>query len=175
MSKLIDDLREAIEGRDVLIVGLGNRIRGDDGVGAYVAEELLKRGVDNVLNAENAVENVLSIIAMKKPDVIILIDAIDGELEPGNVIFGTLEGISDKGCRLITTHNMPLTLMMEILKELMGKMPRVYILGIQIERIDVRDELSPRVKESADIIVGILQHLLSGSQSYKPSIKPGSI
>lgn len=80
-----------IPDKKILILGCGNILFGDDGFGPYVAEELRKnyKLPENagVINAGSAVRSILFDIALseKKPEKIIIIDAIDAGKTPGEI------------------------------------------------------------------------------------------
>src|SRR4030066_2411185 len=80
-----------IPDKKILILGCGNILFGDDGFGPLVAEELQKNYnlPENVgvINAGSSVRNILFDIALseKKPDKIIIVDAIDAAKTPGEI------------------------------------------------------------------------------------------
>src|SRR4030043_1618805 len=80
-----------IPNKKILILGCGNILFGDDGFGPYVAEELQKKYnlPENVgvINAGSSVRNILFDIALseKKPDKIIIVDAIVDANTPGGI------------------------------------------------------------------------------------------
>ena len=93
-----DELNAFLEGR-VCILGFGNRLWRDDGVGSCIAEALQNCPNLDSIDGGCVPENHLEIVAGKNPDTILMIDAADfggtpGEarlLQPGDV---ALAGIS---------------------------------------------------------------------------------
>ena len=77
--------------RDVLVLGCGNILFGDDGFGPCVVE-YLKRCVElpenvSVINAGTSVRGILFdlILSPQRPKKIIVIDAVDTKRKPGEV------------------------------------------------------------------------------------------
>jgi len=144
-----------------LILGIGNTLKGDDGIGVHVAEgvnEYLKK-VDQkskqgksagtqreimVINCGTAPENYTSIIRKHHPDIVILVDAVDMGLSPGSYRIIPPEKI---GVMCISTHNMPLSLFVSYVGEFCRD---VVLVGIQPERMDFGATLSSVVRSSGE-------------------------
>ena len=63
----------------ILFIGLGNPIKGDDGVGVHISETLnkfRKRSQVEIITCYNSPANYLGKIVAKDPDFIIFIDSI---------------------------------------------------------------------------------------------------
>ena len=74
-------------GPGAVIVGIGNRDKGDDGAGPIVAERLASRGVERALDCGGVPENYVSRIARLEPTDVILVDAVDFDKPPGSIGF----------------------------------------------------------------------------------------
>lgn len=74
----------------VVILGVGNELRGDDAAGVLAVRKLLKKKekLENVLILEGAQapENLTSVIRGFSPQFILIIDAADLGTEPGTII-----------------------------------------------------------------------------------------
>ena len=73
----------------VAVVGVGQRLRGDDGAGPAVAQRLapLADAALLVVDAGHAPENCLGPIVRFRPDAILFVDAARGGLAPGELIW----------------------------------------------------------------------------------------
>jgi hydrogenase 3 maturation protease len=150
-----------------LILGIGNTLKGDDGIGVHVAErvnEYLKK-VDQkskqgksagtqreimVINCGTAPENYTSIIRKHNPNTLILVDAADMGLEPGAFRIIPPEKI---GVMCISTHNMPLSVFVSYVSEFCRD---VVLVGIQPERMDFGATLSSVVRRSGDDVANLI-------------------
>jgi hydrogenase 3 maturation protease len=72
-----------------VVAGVGNRDRGDDGVGPVVAEGLRRAGLVAAFDCGTAPENYLGPIVALNPTDVIFVDAADLDSSPGTVrLFG---------------------------------------------------------------------------------------
>ncbi len=72
-------------GRGWVIVGIGNRMRGDDAAGSLVAEGLSEAGLPRVIDCQEAPENFLGKIRDLQPDGLLIVDAVEFGGDPGEV------------------------------------------------------------------------------------------
>ncbi len=64
-------------GRRFVVLGIGNRARGDDGVGSIVAEQLGEQSLCTAFDCAGVPENYLGRVARLHPTDIIFVDAVD--------------------------------------------------------------------------------------------------
>jgi len=148
--------KNAIHSNEIMVVCIGNPLRGDDALGPLVAELLQKEGFkDNVINAENTLESFIDEISSRKPKVIIFVDAVDAGLHPGDLVFAEVEKTL-KHMVSYSTHAIPLPLLLKV----MGN-PKGYILGAQAKTLEIGREPSREIKESARKIVDIIKSVLT--------------
>ena len=135
--------------KNYMLMGLGNVCRGDDGVGPFVAQNFCS---DDwlVLDCGTTPENSTSLTKKTRPDYLFIVDAAQMNLEPGEfrVIPSTRV---DTLC--LTTHNIPLSLLISYLDEWVGQ---VILIGIQPERMDGFQRISESAKQGARKVIGIL-------------------
>ena len=124
------ELRDALSGR-VVVVGIGNPLRGDDGVGCRIADQLaacsseLRPGV-TVVNAEEVPESHLGPVITAQPDVVLLVDAAEFGGHPGDA---TLMDADALDARVLATHRTPLAPIARFLESETGA--TVMLLGVQ--------------------------------------------
>lgn len=118
VAVLIELLRRArVRGESVLILGIGNPLRGDDGAGPAVAESLAQEPKEKLFAAVAgiALENVTHLVARHQADLLILVDAVASEsLAPGQWDFFPVEEL-DSICH--TAHSLPLYLLVSLWRE----------------------------------------------------------
>ena len=128
-----------IPDKNVLILGCGNILFGDDGFGPHVAEELQKNYnlPENVgvINAGSSVRNILFDIALseKKPDKIIIVDAIDAAKTPGEIFELPIDEIPEKKIDDFSMHQLPTSNLLKELKDFCKV--NVIIIACQVENI----------------------------------------
>lgn len=111
-----------------VLLSVGNGMMGDDGAGVLLAQLLLDDPLDGwtVLNGGSVPENVLHQIRDLEVDRVLVVDAADMDLPPGSVRRIQADRLEDPF--LLTTHTLPLTFLVESLREFV---PQVELLGIQ--------------------------------------------
>ena len=209
-DKISKDIDLFLENCDsILILGIGNDIRGDDGLGPYIINQLtfLKKYVlninendiftqdndfeffDNVvdintgntplvegihsyiselnvdendalierlnrtflINGGSVPENFTGLIKKCNPSHIIILDASLMNREPGEINIVNKDSIVDIS---ISTHSMSLSYLIKYLQ--LEKEYEILFIGIEPEIMDLSFELSPKIKNSSDILIKIL-------------------
>lgn len=144
----------------VLVVGIGNRDRGDDGIGSLIAERLIKEGFENVIDCERTPENYLSKIIEEKPKKIIFIDACDFDGEIGEIrIFKKEEWQNFKKFSL-STHTLPIPLFLSLIEKLTDS--EIYLLGIQVKNTNFSQSLSEELNNLFEEIINKIKIILKG-------------
>lgn len=136
-----------------LILGCGNILLGDDGFGPAVVNHLKEhyRVPEHVavLDVGTGVREVLFnvILAEKKPERIIIIDALDCNREPGEVFTVSIEDIPERKIHDFSVHQMPTLNMLKELRDLCHV--EVVVLAAQPTNIPetVQSGLSKKLKD----------------------------
>ena len=140
-------LKDKLKGR-VVLLGVGNRIRGDDAAGPELIEILKKRPPDKgkeifLFDGGELPENYLIPIANLKPNLVIIVDAVDFGSRPGTVKLFPIRQIPQGS---FSTHRLSLRFLGSYLeKEIQAK---IFVLGIQPKSIKLEEKLSPEVKKA---------------------------
>lgn len=111
-----------------VILTVGNSMMGDDGAGPLLAEMLTQTPAAGwkVIDGGSAPENVSHEVQALSPQRVVVVDAADMALMPGEVRLIDDAAIADMF--IMTTHNLPLNFLIERLREFV---PEVLFLGIQ--------------------------------------------
>jgi hydrogenase maturation protease len=149
----------------VLILGVGNLLRSDDGVGLHVIEALRKEETGDNIDLIEAVSGLDILDAIKGYDRIILVDAIKTGGEPGIIYQLSLEDFKDKQTvNSFSTHlNMDIPTMLELGNRLFPKkMPEdIQIIAIEAEDITtISDKCTPKVEKAIPEVVELIKRLI---------------
>jgi len=159
-SNIIKSMKE-------VILGIGNTLKGDDGIGIYIVESINKylkefqerskqskftgeRRELIAINCGTTPENYTSIIRKHNPDRLILVDAADMGLGPGSCRIIPPERIK---VMHVSTHNMPLSFLISYVSELCRD---IVLLGVQPEKMDFGTGLSSAVKRSEEYVTKLI-------------------
>ncbi len=155
MEDILVKLKERIRGR-VVIVGIGNTLRGDDGIGSYVASNLGKIKENTlVIDAGDVPENFLNKIIDFRPDCVMLIDAVEMNRVAGECTIIETAAIKDT---TLSTHNFSLKLLAEFLNEHIKT--DVFMLGVQPKSIKLGSEFSKEVTKTSQQVINVLKEIL---------------
>jgi hydrogenase 3 maturation protease len=130
-----------------LVVTVGNGMMGDDAAGPLLAEKLKMAPLNGweTLNGGSAPENSLFLIREMAPEQVLIVDAADMDLAPGEIRLISDDRIEDPF--FMTTHTLPLTYLMQSLREFV---PKVDLLGIQPDVVAFGYPVSASVKLAVD-------------------------
>ncbi|MCX8169309.1 MAG: hydrogenase maturation peptidase HycI [Candidatus Methanomethylicia archaeon] len=148
------------DARKVVIMGVGNLLRGDDAIGIKIIEDLkekfhslllLNKSVI-LLNCGFSPENFLGKLETISPSHIIIIDAVEMGSTPGSI--GVFRKEDLIGFVTISTHNISPELLFTFLEDVIGA--KVLLLGIQPKNLNFCEEISNEVCEAASIVIDVL-------------------
>jgi hydrogenase maturation protease len=139
--------------KKLLLIGYGNTLRGDDGVGPYVVNEVAGRQGDRVRAC---------VVQQLTPELCTIL------AEHGDVIFVDASTAGDgQGCQLLPVANTDATAwsthlsspasLLALTEELCGVRPRVWCLGVPAEEFHLGAGLSPRARLGAMEAVTIIE------------------
>jgi hydrogenase maturation protease len=131
----------------VLVAGIGNIFLGDDGFGVEVARLLAARPQPEGIAVMDVGVRALHLAyaLLDKPELLIVIDAVDRGAAPGS-LFVIEPEIADASSFVADGHGMNLETVLGSLRILGGEIPRVRLVGCQPEFIGERMSLSPAVQ-----------------------------
>jgi hydrogenase 3 maturation protease len=129
------------------LVGVGNPLRGDDGVGPWIAGAV-RAAVSGtnlrVVDAQDVPENFVPGIARGDCRNVVFIDAVAADGPPGTVVFGPLADFPE--AESFSTHKLALSLSRKFL-EAAGK--KVFLLGIVPAALDFGEGLTAEIERTA--------------------------
>ena len=125
-----EDSKQDCSSQRNILLGVGNPIRGQDAVGLYGADLISEMGDPKwtAIRAEMTPENFTSVIRSINPSELVILDAADMGLKPGEARIIPREKM---GVMHFSTHAIPLSVFMDIVEQSAG---RTYLLGIQVEK-----------------------------------------
>ena len=126
---------------------IGNRDGGDDGVGPYIADKL--RDEFTVLDCGVVPENYTSVVKKQNPENLIIIDAIEMGLSPGEIRIVPNEKI---GVMHISTHGIPIPVLINYLSQ---NVKNIVLIGVQPKKMS--GKMSQQVIKGADLLIELLR------------------
>lgn len=123
------------------IVGVGNPLRGDDGLGPALVAALPPRDAWLKIDAGAAPENHMGKIVAFRPETVVLIDAVEFGAAPGSCALLHADELAAGG---LTTHDMTLHLAIRYVEA--ETRARIAVLAVQPESTALGEGLSGPVR-----------------------------
>jgi hydrogenase maturation protease len=143
----------------VLVIGYGNPLRSDDGVGIAVVARLADdpRLAAADIRSEHQLTPELALDA-SGASLLVLVDA-DAEEVPGQVSVRQLEPVPDPGTAW--THHLDPSSLVGLALQLWGMAPPVVVVSVGPASLEVGERLSPvvaaAVERAADAVVQVVE------------------
>ncbi len=131
---------------EILVIGYGNPLRGDDGIGCVVAEEIARRITDPQSKVQVVACHQLNpelAEAIAETRAVIFVDA-SAELKPGEVKVRSVT--ADRFSPAGITHHMKPSALLATASEIYGQAPPATAVVIGAASFDIGMELTPLVK-----------------------------
>lgn len=142
-----------------MILGIGNEIKGDDGLGPIIAKKsssLFDKNKDIIVFDGGTVpENYTGSIRKEKPTHIVLIDAVDMKKEPGYIRVVEKEEIANYN---ISTHAMPISYLIKYIETTIGA--QIILVGVQPKSMGFAEPVSKEVEKSIEEVVATFDKLI---------------
>lgn len=142
----------------ILVLGIGNLLKKDDGVGVHVVQYLQNNNIpvpDNVDVLDGGIAGFDLIQHMIQYNRIIIIDALKVQDKPGSIYKFNAKHLISKSPN-VSLHELGIAEVLELLK-IKGAAPDVDVIGIVPEDVHSIDmTLSPLVEESIPKVVDLI-------------------
>lgn len=158
--KIVDPAGESLGAGNILVIGYGNTLRQDDGVGPYVAEQVEELGLPGVrtlvapqLNPEHA-ERVA------EARLVVFVDASQA---PGRNV--GLRPVEPSPTTQLTSHAADPGTVLALARDLYGRRPEAWALTIPASRLGFGEEFTPiawlGVEEALEQVTSLLRARVS--------------
>jgi hydrogenase 3 maturation protease len=145
-----------------MLLGIGNPLRGDDGAGNYVADRFRAPGWI-VLDCGTIPENFTGVVRRERPDLLVLVDAADMGIAPGE--FRIVQP-DDIAAVTFGTHALPLNIMIGFLSH---HVDRILFIGIQPGGTGLGQPLSDAVRDGAERLIRLIgEENIEKIEEYNP-------
>lgn len=136
----------------ILLCGMGNKERGDDGFGPYVVKNIRETDTIKPIDCHLYPENYLNKITSFDPDVIIFLDTV--KKEDAKATFLRNEEIIAHNPISVSTHSLPFSAIYQFLKE--NSQAEIWFLGV---RANSYEKLSDEITTVAHRITNVFNSL----------------
>src|SRR4030042_1465370 len=135
-----------------VILGIGNILKGDDGAGPLVCEQLTAAKISaGLIDAGTVPENYIQRIITKAPRTLLVIDAIDFGAGAGTIKVFEPQQLNS---HVISTHTLSPRLFVDIIRR--DIQVDVYFVGIQPAQTQLGQSVSAAVSRAIERLSGVL-------------------
>jgi hydrogenase maturation protease len=145
---------------NIKIVGCGNLLRGDDGIGIWTLKELekfpLPQGVELVDMGTRGIDILFRLEGAEK---VIIIDAVMSGKPPGTIYRMGREDLGDSKLNFLSLHDFNWQHGLALAEKTLGKnFPKeAVVVGVEIKNTKMRIVLSRPVRNSLPDVVNLIQ------------------
>mgnify|MGYP000924397529 CR=1 FL=1 len=154
MKEFLNDYKK------VVILGIGNEIKSDDGLGPVIVKKLSELFKDNLsvvcFDGGTVPENYTGSIRKENPTHIILIDAVQMKKVPGYIRVVKKDEIANYN---ISTHAMPVSFLIKYMETTIHA--EIILVGVQPKSMELNEKISREVKDSIDKVVHTIEKVLN--------------
>ncbi len=156
-----------------LILACGNPLRGDDGLGGWMAAQVQEKFTSSQVEVVVASQQFTPELAepISTADTVIFLDCSAKE-EPGKVSLQVMAP-AEKLPRLISHHMHPATLL-RLSQELYGRIPRhAYFITVGGKSFKMGSQLSDAVRNAGPAVLTLVAEIVQGANTLRWNL-PGS-
>jgi hydrogenase maturation protease len=153
---------DALEQNKVIILGVGNLILKDEGVGVHTVKALENRRLPPAVEAIDGGTATMDLLAViHESEIIIVIDALSSGGEPGTIYRCFPEDLMGDDERPLSLHQVELLDVFLMARQLGGR-AHVVIIGVEPKEISYGMELTPEVKAAVPKVIQTVFKELEG-------------
>jgi len=143
----------------IRVLGMGNILNGDDGIGVHVLNELRRKCLPENIELIDIGSQVLDILSFcDGAEKIIIIDAARNGNKPGHIYHIGTNDLSHSSSFPMVLHNFKLSHILRTSKKIFGKdfLKRIVIIGVEVNNIEPKIGLSKRMVEVMSRLVVLI-------------------
>jgi hydrogenase maturation protease len=145
------------KGLRILIFGIGNPARQDDGLGPAFISRLEKARIPGLIFEADYQLQVEDALLFSEQQLVVLVDALRSGKKP--FVF---KKIKPTGEASFTTHHLSPEALLYLAQVLYERNPEVWLLGIRGYRFSLGEKLSPKAQENFEAAYKFLVKMLRG-------------
>lgn len=165
--------RAAPDGGATVVLGIGNLLCGDDGVGVHVAHVLLARGCcDGAVVLDGGVAPLDALACVGPVRRLIIVDAADLGEAPGTVRVLNPDDLFPHEGDGVSLHDLDLLWALNVLRATGEEPSETVVVGVQPASVDWSTELSPVVAARLDDVIEAVLAQIPGRTTGREKVRP---
>ena len=142
--------------KKILILGIGNVLLKDEGIGVRVAEKMMKMDLPpDVEVIDGGVGGINLLYCIEGRQKVIVVDTVKAGAPPGTLFRFTDNDLEQKKGYIRSAHGVDFSDVVNIAK-FQGDKPEIIFLGIEPESLDASMELSPLIEKNIPVLINLV-------------------
>ena len=153
----------------ILILGVGNLLLSDEGLGVHVARKLMEMDFPPEVEVLDGGTDGFGLMhALLEADRLILVDAVRGGGAPGSIYrFGIEDCPPFPDIFKTSVHQISILEVIN-LSGLIGSTPRTTVIGVEPKRLEMGMELSPQIEATIPKVIQLIKEEVAVSLGHLP-------
>jgi hydrogenase maturation protease len=148
--------------KPIAIIGVGNYLMGDEGVGIHVTQRLRKEFMrDDCDIIDAGVPSMALLHMMEGRNLVIIIDCADFGGTPGEIKSFRPEQVKREENKEISLHATDLLTTLDVGRSIGLQLPPIWIIGIQPARVEQTMKLSDQVSRALEKIPDAIKNVIA--------------
>ena len=175
MSRKLLEEKANTTNEDVMVIGLGNRLLGDEGLGLHIIDKLSQIFMSSNVSIIDCGCDLFSVMPyLNKPQKIVIIDAIRAGGKPGEIYRFDYSKLATMKNETQSGHQIGTIVVLRLLKSAYPVLAdsEITVIGIEPKTLELGNNLSQEVKERiADVTRLVIEEISPQSSFWREGEK----
>jgi len=156
--------------KDILVLGIGNTMLRDEGIGVRVAEKMMKMSLPPEVEVmDGGIKGLDLLYFIEGRKKVIVVDAVKADAPPGTLFRFTDNDLAAKKGTLRSAHGIDFSDVIALARFTGTKPAEVIFLGIEPADLSVSLELSPKIEEMIPVLINLVMKEIDAYLSQQAS------
>jgi hydrogenase maturation protease len=159
-----------VKKKDILVLGIGNTMLTDEGIGVRVAEKMMKMSLPPEVEVmDGGIKGLDLLYFIEGRKKVIVVDAVKAGAPSGTLFRFTDNDLAAKKGIMRSAHGIDFSDVIAVARFTGTKPAEVIFLGIEPEDLSVSMELSPKIEEMIPVLINLVMKEIDAYLSQQAS------
>jgi len=159
-----------VKQKEILVLGIGNTILKDEGIGVRVAEKMMEMSLPPEVEVmDGGIKGLDLLYYIEGRKKVIVVDAVKAGAPPGTLFRFTDNDIAAKKGIMRSAHGIDFSDVIAVARFTGTKPAEIIFLGIEPYDLSVSMELSPKIEEMIPILINLVMKEIDAYLSRQAS------
>lgn len=146
-----------VKQKDILVLGIGNTMLKDEGIGVRVAEKMMEMSLPPEVEVmDGGIKGLDLLYYIEGRKKVIVVDAVKAGAPPGTLFRFTDNDIAAKKGIMRSAHGIDFSDVIAVARFTGTKPAEVIFLGVEPYDLSVSMELSPKIEEMVPVLINLV-------------------